>query len=212
MRSASLMPSRLATLDAWPALDRNRSQHGLKYQLRGEAWPRSEEIGLLHDPEELLLIHLPITIPVRLVNHLLKLLVGHPLTQLLRHALQVLERDLTRLVVVEEAECLEDLVFGVAIQNLVRHHFQELLVFNGATPIVVDVRNHLLDLLLLGLKAQSTHRDFQLLRVNRSASIRIEQIESLFDFLFLFVGELLLLLAPSVEPTKRHGGSRNDSR
>merc|ERR1719393_235494 len=43
----------------------------------------SEEIGLLHDPQEFLLIHLPIAITVCLINHLLKLLVRHALAKLL---------------------------------------------------------------------------------------------------------------------------------
>lgn len=35
----------------------------------------SEEGGLLHDAEELLLVHLAISIPIGLVNHLLQLLI-----------------------------------------------------------------------------------------------------------------------------------------
>jgi len=41
-----------------------------------------------------------------LIDHLLELLIGHALAQLLRNALQVLERDLACLVVVEEAKRL----------------------------------------------------------------------------------------------------------
>merc|ERR1712151_31469 len=88
-------------------------------------WPQtraSEEIGLLHDPQELLLIHFAVAITIGLVDHLLQLLVSHALAELLRHPLQILKGDLASLVVVEEPEGLEDLVFGVAVQDLVRHH------------------------------------------------------------------------------------------
>merc|ERR1712196_757096 len=56
----------------------------------------SEEVCLLHNAEELLLIHLTVSITICLVNHFLQFLIGHPLAQLLGHALQVLERDLAR--------------------------------------------------------------------------------------------------------------------
>merc|ERR1712182_123570 len=39
----------------------------------------SEEVGLLHDAQELLLVDLTVAIAVGLVNHLLELLVRHPL-------------------------------------------------------------------------------------------------------------------------------------
>merc|ERR1719215_919136 len=70
----------------------------------------SEEVCLLHDPQELLLVHLPVAVAVRLVDHLLELLIRHALAQLLGDALQVLEGDLAGLVVVEQAEGLQDLV------------------------------------------------------------------------------------------------------
>ena len=52
------------------------------------------ERGLLHNPDELLLAHFAVAVAIGLVNHLLKLLVRHVLTQLLCNALQILEGDL----------------------------------------------------------------------------------------------------------------------
>merc|ERR1712039_336867 len=75
----------------------------------------SEKVCLFHDPQELFLIDLTISIAVRLVDHLLELLVGHALTQLLGNALQVLEGDLAGLIVVKQTESLQDLVLRVAI-------------------------------------------------------------------------------------------------
>merc|ERR1719515_292626 len=53
----------------------------------------SEEVGLLHDPQEFFLVDLAVTVTICLVDHLLELLIRHPLPKLLSHALQVLEGD-----------------------------------------------------------------------------------------------------------------------
>merc|ERR1712176_1076972 len=55
------------------------------------AWRRSEEVSLLHDAQELFFVHLAISIAVCLVDHLLELLIGHALAELLGNPLQVLE-------------------------------------------------------------------------------------------------------------------------
>merc|ERR1712190_426749 len=59
------------------------------------------KVGLSHDAQELLLVHLAIAITISLIDHLLKLLVCYALAQLLRHVLQVLEGDLARLVIIK---------------------------------------------------------------------------------------------------------------
>merc|ERR1719515_85812 len=144
----------------------------------------SEEVGLLHDPQELFLVDLAVTVTICLVDHLLELLIRHPLPKLLSHALQVLEGDLPRLVVVEEPECLQDLVLRVPVQDLVRHH--------------------LLDLLLLRFETQSAHRNFELLGVDGATAVGVEEVEGLLDLLLLLLSELLLLLPALVEAAERH--------
>merc|ERR1712078_629196 len=49
----------------------------------------SEEVSLLHNAQELFLVHLTITIAVCFINHFLKLFISHPLPKLLCHALQI---------------------------------------------------------------------------------------------------------------------------
>jgi hypothetical protein len=61
----------------------------------------SEEVGLLHNPNELLLVDLPISVPISLVDHLLQLLISHSLAQFSCHSLQVFEGDLASAVIVE---------------------------------------------------------------------------------------------------------------
>jgi hypothetical protein len=59
------------------------------------------------------------------------------------------------------------------------HHLQELREVDRTGPVLVDVADHLLDLFLLGLEPQGAHRHLQLLGVNRTRPICIEQIERL---------------------------------
>ena len=56
---------------------------------------------------------------------------------------------------------------------------------------------HLLNLLLLGLESKGTHGDLELLGVDGSTSIGIEEVESLPDLLLLLLGELELLALAS---------------
>ena len=83
------------------------------------------------------------------------------------------------LVVVEEPEGLHDLLPRVPLAHLGRHHLQELLEVDGAGAVLVDVRDHLLDLLLLGLEAERAHRHLELLRVDRPGAVRVEEVEGL---------------------------------
>merc|ERR1712031_64614 len=124
------------------------------------------EATALHDAEELLLVHLAIAIAIGLVDHLLKLLVSHVLAELLGHALEVLERDLAGLIVVEETEHLDDLLAGVAVAHASGHHVEELVEVDGAGAILVNVVNHAADLVLLGVEAKGTHGDLELLSVD----------------------------------------------
>merc|ERR1719498_1280852 len=172
----------------------------------------SEEVGLLHDAQEFFLVHLAITVAICLVDHLLELLICHPLTKLLRHALQVLEGDFSRFVVIEEPERLQDLVLRIPVQDLVRHHLQELLVFDRSTAIIIHIRDHLLNLLLLRLETQSAHRHLQLLGVDGTAAVRVKEVEGLLDFLFLLFSELLLLLPALVEAAERHSRRTANAR
>merc|ERR1719387_846554 len=163
-------PIKLHELE-WTHVHRKRSQDHVP----------SEKVGLLHDAQKLLLIYLAIAIAVCLIDHLLELLVCHSLAEFLRNSLQILERDLPSLVVIEEPERLQNFVLRVAVQNLVRHHLQKLLVLDRAAAIVVNVRDHLLDLLLLGLETERTHGDLELLRVDVAAAVGVEEVEGLLD-------------------------------
>jgi len=55
--------------------------------LKKGAIPHSEEVSLTHDAHELLLGNLAITIAVSLLDHLLNLVIGHVLAELLSNAL-----------------------------------------------------------------------------------------------------------------------------
>lgn len=70
------------------------------------------------------------------------------------------------------------------------HEIEEVLEFNDTSALAVDFGDHLLDLLLLGLEAESAHSDFQFLRVDVTSAVGVEEIEGFFDLLLLLFGEL----------------------
>ena len=47
-------------------------------------------------------------------------------------------------------------------------HLQELIKVDGAAAVLIDVGDHLLNLLLLRLEAERAHRDLQLLGIDRA--------------------------------------------
>merc|ERR1719188_1334796 len=164
----------------------------------------SEQVSLLHDAQELLLIHFAIPIPISLVYHLLQFFVRHTFAKFFCHPFQVLERYLSGLVVIEQAECLQNFILWVPVQYLMCHHLQELFVFDSTTSVVINVRNHLLNLLLLWFKTQRTHGNFKLLGIDGARPIGVEVIEGFLDFLLLLLSKLLLLFAAGIETAERH--------
>ena len=77
----------------------------------------SEQFGLFHDAQQLLLAHLSSTISVSCVIHVLQFLIGHPLTQ--SKSLQMCERMFTSFAIIEQAEGLHNLVIGIPVEDLV---------------------------------------------------------------------------------------------
>merc|ERR1712054_368798 len=107
-----------------------------------------EEVTLLlHDAVEFVNVDLTITITVGLVDHVLELLIVDVLTQLLSDTGKVAEGDLVGVVIIEELEDLLDVLAGVLLAHLAGHHLEELGELDGAVTVVVDVGDHLLELL-----------------------------------------------------------------
>jgi hypothetical protein len=146
----------------------------------------SEKVGLAHNAHELLFVDGVVVITVSLVNHFLDFFVGHVLTELLGHTLEVLKGDFAVLLVVEEAECLEHLLARVTFSHLLGHHIEELREVNDTGAILVDVGDHFLDLLALGLETKGAHGNLKFLLVDVARAISVEKVESLLDFLLLF--------------------------
>merc|ERR1712153_154582 len=116
---------------------------------------RSEEVGLSHDAHEL-----------GFVDHFLDLFVGHVLTKLLGNTTEVMEVNLTSIIIVEESEGLHHLFTGVSLGHFLGHHIHELGVLNDTGAILVNISDHFLDLFTLGLESESTHGDLEFLLVN----------------------------------------------
>merc|ERR1712029_65231 len=131
-----------------------------------------EEVALLlHDAVELVDVDLAIAITVSLVDHVLELLIIDVLAELLSHAGEVAEGDLVGGVVVEQLEHLLDVLTGVLLAHLAGHHGKELSELDGAVAVVVDIGDHLLELLVLDLEAESAHGSLKLADVDHAGSI-----------------------------------------
>merc|ERR1719311_961984 len=94
-------------------------------------------------------------------------------------ASEVAEGDLVGVVIIEELEDLLDLLTGVLLAHLASHHLEELAELNGAVAVVVDVSDHLLELLVLDLEAEGAHGGLQLTHVNGARLVIVEKVESL---------------------------------
>lgn len=80
------------------------------------AWKQSsEQVGLLHDADELLLRNLTVAVAVCFVDHFLELVVRHGLSQLPGDALQIAQRDLAGVIVVEQPEGLQDFLARITL-------------------------------------------------------------------------------------------------
>jgi len=79
------------------------------------------------------------------------------LAQVVADFLEVSERDVPRVVLVEQLEHLLDLLPAVPVSHARRHHLDELLQRHLAVQILVQVVEDALDLVLLQLEAQRAH-------------------------------------------------------
>jgi len=159
-----------------------------------------EEVTLLlHDAVELVDVDLTIAITVGLVDHVLELLIVDVLTELLSNTGQVAEGDLVGVVIVEQLEHLLDVLAGVLLAHLGGHHAKELGELDGAVSVVIDVLDHLLQLLVLHLKAKGTHGGLELTDIDHAGGIGVEEGESLADLI-----ELLLSLYLKLQKNTGH--------
>merc|ERR1719327_9265 len=126
------------------------------------------------------------------VHHLLELVIGHVLAELLAHTLKILERHGSSLVIIEQLEDLEKIPAGVLALLTGGHHSEELVEVNGAIAIGIDVVDELADLLGLGVHAKGLHCDLKLVDVDGAGAIGIEEVESLLDLLDLILCESVL--------------------
>jgi len=148
-----------------------------------------EQGGLLHDAEELFLVDFIVTVTIGFINHFLEFVIRHVLTQFFGDALQVLERNLASLIVIEEAESLHDFLARVALAHLSGHHGEELFEIDGAVAILVDVSNHFLDFVLVRFKSESAHGNLEFLGINGTRTVGVKQVERFANLLLLLLRE-----------------------
>ena len=150
---------------------------------------RSNEGLLGHDVVEIIRGNCCVSVRVGAVNHLLKFLVSHSLTELACDTTQVSDGDGTCAIIVEESENFVDILAGVPVAHTGGHHIEELLEIDVVVLIFVEVSNHLVDGLVLSLEAKGLHGGAELTGVDGTTAVGIEKIEGLLDLLNLILGK-----------------------
>ena len=96
-------------------------------------------------------------------------------------------------VCVRACACILAFLGRLYFAATVPHNGDVNLQVNGTASVLINIADHLLDLLLLWLKSKRPHGDLELLGVNGARSIRIEEVECFTDLLLLLFCELIAL-------------------
>ena len=71
-----------------------------------------------------------------------------------------------------------------------RTNFHKILEVHQPVPRLVMIPNDLQYLRLLQVKSQCSHRNLELMIVDATVLVRVEELEGLLDLLLLLIGEL----------------------
>ena len=124
------------------------------------------------------------------LEHLLEFLGGHGLSEFLGDSAQVVDVDGAGLVVVEQVEDAVDALLGLLVAQLSSDGVQELVEVNAALVVLsVQVSDHLENSGVLGFEAEGLHGCLQLLRVDETGAVSVEEVEGLSDLLDLVLGK-----------------------
>ncbi|RUS78963.1 hypothetical protein EGW08_013265, partial [Elysia chlorotica] len=130
-----------------------------------------------------LVVDLSVSVCVGFPDHLVHLLVREFLAQVGHHVPELGGRDETVAVLVKHPERFPQLLLGVSILHLPRHHGQELReIDHRQLTISVNLVDHVLQLGLRRVLAQRAHHSSQLFRGDGAVAVLVEQAESLFEF------------------------------
>mmetsp|Transcript_34360 Transcript_34360/g.58296 ORF Transcript_34360/g.58296 Transcript_34360/m.58296 type:complete len:215 (+) Transcript_34360:1707-2351(+) len=149
----------------------------------------SKQVCLLHNPDEILLADLSITIPIGFIYHFLQLFVRNALPKFHGNSFEIAERNLSSLIVIEQSKRLDHLLPRISLTHLRRHHGQELVEIHLGIPILIDLGDQFAYFLLARFESQGAHGHLELLRVDGPRAIRVEEVECLANLLFLILGE-----------------------
>lgn len=130
-------------------------------QLTGHINPSGGESLLCDDVIELLLGDQPIVVGVRPFDHLLQFGLVDRFPQLLGDPSEILYGYESGLLIVKKVEDFADVFPGVLVGYPCGHQLQELLKVDLPTPIGVQIGDHLIYCLILGLEAQRGHSSLE---------------------------------------------------
>lgn len=130
---------------------------------RPEKNPSKDEIGTKEwKRKRRPTVNPPIPILIRLSNHLIHLVIRQLLADTRHDMSELGGGDEAVVVAVEDLEGLADLLLGVRVLHLARHHGQEFREVNGAVVVGVDLVDHVLQLGFRRVLAQRAHHGAEL--------------------------------------------------
>merc|ERR1719189_1967031 len=151
---------------------------GLQLLSAYSCWLPPNSLGH-HHLHKLFVVDLPITVNIRLSNHLIHLLISELLTKVGHDMAELRSADEAVAVAIEHLEGFDQLLLCVGVFHLARHEGQKLGKVDGAITICVDLVDHVLELSLCGVLPQRPHHCAQLLCGDCAVAIFVEERESL---------------------------------
>ena len=138
-----------------------------------------------------LVVDLAVTIHIRFADHLIDLGIGKLLackgygqsqrlsrtaaarirTEVGHDVPELSSADVAIAVLIEDLECLLDLLFTIGVAHLARHHGEELREVDRAVAVSVDLVDHVLELSLCRVLAQRAHDGTELLGGDRAIAV-----------------------------------------
>jgi hypothetical protein len=156
---------------------------------RSTRYPYINLLFLHHKLDELVVVDSAITVLVSLPDHLINLVIGELLTDGGHDMSEFSSGNEAVVITVENLEGLADLLLGVGVLHLARHHGKEFREVDGAVVVSVDLVDHVLKLRLGGVLAERAHDGSKLLGGDLTITILVKQGEGLLELGDLLFGK-----------------------
>ena len=106
--------------------------------------------------------------------------------------MQLLHIDQSISIRIELPEGLHEFLLSVGVLHFADHQRLEFLEINGAIAVLVDLKDHIMQLGLSGVLAETSHNCSQLLGGNTAIAVLVKECKGLLELGLLLVGQLVV--------------------